>query len=864
MDNAAPAQGQVYLSGGLKRLVTSRLLPRPVLHTIAKAVAGVMRRRIRARDRLEAETVPLPAADTAPVLYFADIYHGGVTFWDWVVLRGGGLWWTVIWPLVIRTSVERLRAHPELRTVLELDAHTYEELGRRGHADIEALRQVIALGRMEIVNGTYAQPLAQTIGAEANLRHFALGLETIERVLGATVKSFVAGEPQFFPQLPQVLAGFGIENVVFRTHWAPFGTDPVSDNEVVRWRGPDGATVRTVPRYGCMDYRLALEGHPGVQNAGLTGDDFEQWSGERKEQFVAEAARRGIQRPFVTRLADPKPPESPFPQIFAAARRSGSRLVTVKEYCDLPRNTEPLAAYAVDDIPSTIPWGLAGEQLHREQAAAESALLLAERLDVIILTPGAPGHQESLDAGWKLLLRSQHHDLHLCSPWHSTPHGTSMGQVGCDLAAQSRARAEAVTAVALAALAERFGAATIVGGGFLLFNPSPWPRREFVQLPAGEGAVEVWQRGKRLEAQPLSGGNGGVVGFVVDLPPLGVDVVEVRRGTGASIPISKPIELAPAEEILARELRPAGLQGGELAVWKDGQLHRSIVEQVHCEADGPVLRRYRLDGRVADLPFTQWLTVIRELNRIQLVTEIDFGSGHHLGPQLTDHRADVAYYVQDEKKLCLEFESRLPLAYCDSPFLLVRPQGARMTGLSFVGLEMPDGAGVAILHKGTPGWHADRDAGVFKNVLAWAPERWLYASDDSITPGWSRYTAVRGRQRYEHAIVATAHHLDAVRAAHDFRLPVRTVDLPLGKGGGSGPWSFLAVEPEQAILTALFAREGEAYARIWNASDTPAEVALRGRHSSGAAVSFRLTEDEASNWPSLRPWGVQTVRLGRA
>ncbi len=862
MDDAAPAPGQVYLSGWPKRLVTSGWLPRPLLLAIARSIVDVRRRHIRRRDQLDAATVPLPAADDPPVLYFADIYHGGVTFWDWVVLRGGGLWWAVIWPLVIKTSIERLATHAELRTVLELDAHTYEELARHKSSDIDALRNVIALGRMEIVNGTYAQPLALTIGGEANVRHFFYGLETIARVLRAPVRSFVAGEPQFFPQLPQVLAGFGIENVVPRTHWAPFGTDPAADAEVVRWQGPDGSVVRAVPRYGCMDYRLALEGHPGVQNAGLSGDDFEQWSGERIDAFVAEAARRGIQRPFLTRLADPKPPESPFPQIFAAARRPGSRLTTVAEYCALPRADEPPAAYGIDDIPSTIPWGLAGEQLHREQARAESAVLIAERLDAIALALGAPGHQERLDTAWKLLLRSQHHDLHLCSPWHSTAHGKSMGQVGCDFAQQGGAQAQAVTAVAMEALAERFSPATITGSAFLLFNPAPWPRRELVQLPAGAGSAEVWQRGVRLAAQAVT--DDAAVAFVVDLPPLGVDVVEVRPGVDAPAARTEPVELAPSEDVVAGALAPIDLKGGFLTVWKDGRFQRSAVERISIEDGGAVYRRYRIEGRVADLPFTQWITAIPALRRVQLTTEIDFGSGCHLGPQLTDHRADLAYYIQDDKKLCLNFESRLPKLFCDSPFLLVEPSAERLTSLSFVGLEGPAPAGVAILHKGTPGWQIDRDAGVLRNVLAWGPQRWLYASDDSITPGQSRYTAVHGRQRYEHAIVPTATRLDAIRAAVNFRLPVVAVDLPSANGSASVPWSFLDVAPEQAIVTALFARDAKTYCRLWNAAGEPTKTTLSGSFNRAVGVSLRLEEESAPTSPQLRPWGIHTVRLSQS
>jgi hypothetical protein len=821
-----------------------------------------MRLRLERRDRLEAERHPFSPSDLEPRLFFTDIYHGGATFWDWILLRGGGLWWSVLWPLVIRTSLERLRKYPETRAVLELDAQSYEELAGRSVSDVEALRSAVASGRLEIVNGTYAQPLAPTVGAEANLRHFFYGLAAIEEILGARVESFVAGEPQFVPQLPQILSGCGIDNLVFRTHWAPFGTDPAADAEVVRWRGPDGSELRTVPRYSFMDYRLQLAEHPGVQNAGLTGDDFEGWTREGKQEFGAEAERRGIRRPFVTRLADPKPPESPFPGLVAAARSPGSRMVTIREYCELPRRKQPRVRYGIDDIPTTLPWGLAGEELHREQAAAETALLHAERLDAILQGLGSPGRQEELDAAWKLLMRAQHHDLHLCAPWHSLRHGRSMGEIGCRFAREGKSVAERVASAALEGLAERFGPKSSEERTFLLFNPSPWPRRELVELPGTDGAGELWCRGTRLESQPIRDrAHQPTTAAVVDLPPLGIEIVELRAGAESAATRSEPAELDPCLDPIASETPIPSTGGGYLTVWTQGRLKRSTLDRILLEEEGPILRRYRVEGWIADLPFVQRLTAIPDLSRIDLTTEIDFGSGSHPGPQMADHCSELAYYIQDHRKLCLNFESEFSRSFCDSPFLLVEPSGPRITAGSFLGLERGESSCLAIHHRGTPGWHLDRESGLARNVLAWGPERWLYASDDSITPGRSRYTAVRGLHRYHHRIAFPPSRLGAIRSAHDFRLPVLAVEIRGSGGKRSTPWSYLRIEPQTVFLTALFARGGRTYARLWNASDETTEASLTGRLGVDAGVSLRLEEQAGCGWPRLRPWGIQTLRL---
>jgi hypothetical protein len=268
-----------------------------------------------------------------------------------------------------------------------------------------------------------------------------------------------------------------------------------------------------------------------------------------------------------------------------------------------------------------------------------------------------------------------------------------------------------------------------------------------------------------------------------------------------------------------------------------------------------------VEGRIVDLPFVQWLTAIPDLSRIDLRTEIDFGSGHHPGPQMADHCSELAYYIQDNRKLCINFESEFSRSFCDSPFLLAEPAGPRITAGSLLGLERDQGSCLAIHHRGTPGWHLDRESGLARNVLAWGPEQWLYASDDSISPGRSRYTAVRGPLRYHHQVALPASRLEALRSAHDFRLPVLSVEIRSTTRESSAPWSFLEVEPETVLLTALFARDGRTHARLWNASHVPADAALTGGSAVEAGVSLRLKEQASCGWPQLRPWGIQTLRL---
>ncbi len=868
----------MYASPLLTRLLLSPLLPRPALLLLARLSAAILRQRIHARDRRQARTVrPTSREPDADALYFAESYHGGVTFWDWIVLPGGGLWHAFCSPLVIRTALERLARYPWLRTVLELDGHTYERMAREDPSTAAMLRRAAGGGRLEIANGTYGQPLAQTVSGESNIRHFYHGLTAIEAAVGVRVRSFLAGEPQFFPQAPQVMAGFGIEGVVFRTHWAPFGTDPDEDSSLVWWQGPDGTRMPTVPRYRFMSYDLQAAEHPGVQSAGLTGSDLDTWPLEAVAEFRNEARRRGIRYPFLCRSADPKPPESPLPSALALAARDDLRQVTLREYFGLPHSDAPVVSFAGDDIPATIPWGLGGERLHREQNRAERELLLAERIDVLACSLGDVSQEERLRAAWKSLLQAQHHDIHVCGPWHSRRHGRSTAEVGCDLAAAARREARAVAEDALRSLASRVDASAARGRPLLVFNPSPWPRREYVEAGndgRGSGAREDGD--DALSPVARAAEEARSTGFVVDLPPLGYRLVDEGRGEPrAAVPPERGPEFRFANQFYSARIGKDGAlwleadgrclisRGGYFTVYRDGVWHDSggSLESIELREQQPVFSRYLIQGRVADVPFQQSVTMYRDLPRIEFRVEFDFGDGCYLGPQMADHMPELAYYVQDEKKLCANFESPLRRAFCDSPFLLAEPQGPRVIGLSLLALDDEDGRGVALLHRGTPGYHVDREAGVVRNVLAWGPREWLYASDDSITPGRSRYTALRGRHVYEYAVLPFSSRLEALRAAVDYAIPCAVVSAG-GTGGLPSTASLLEVGPDGILLSALFVQGGAVYARLWNASDRERRAAIRtGGRLRTRPLSLYLEEVPTSDGLSLRPWGIQTVQL---
>jgi alpha-mannosidase len=855
-------------------LLTPRCVPPVFLRAAVRLAVALLRWRQAREDRRQAAAPPTHPAPAGP-LYLVDGYHGGVVFWDWLALPGGGLWYLYNWPLCLRPALERALRDDRFRITLDLDGWTYEDMAVRAPEAIRQMREALRLGRLEVVNGTYGQPLALSVSGESFIRQLFYGLEAIGRVLGAEVTVFYSQEPAYFPQLPQILRGFGFRGVILRTQWAAFGTDPACDAAVVRWQGPDGSTIPAVPRYTFQRYDRLRAEHPGLPHMALAAGERADWEPESLAPFERAARERGIAHPLVTDLKDVNLPDAPLPHALALAATPNVRFVTPSEYFALAGEEGPTVAYTPDDIPSTLPWGLQAEGLMRARVAAERALLTAERLDAVAYLLGRESQEEHLAEAWKNLCLAQHHDLHVCGPWHSRRHGCSMAEVGVEYAERARRAAGEVTRAALAYLAE--GA----GGDILVFNPSPWPRREYVEVPVNRRINPALQilvdDAGEVPCQWVPAGDGDWrVGFALDLPPLGYRCLRwVPDQTAMETePFQNPWYRATVhpDGSLSLEVdgQPLITAGGYLTVWRDGAWYdsRSSVRRVEVSEEGPVCCRYRIEGEVAGIPFRQTVTLYRTLPRIDGRVVLDFGDGVYLGPQLEDDRPERAMSVQDEKKLCLAFATPLSRAWCDSPFLVAPTGGERMVGLHGIGLEDGDGAGVAFFHRGTPGYHLDRREGVLRNVLAWGPREWIYASDNSVTRGRSRYTALRGRQEYEYAILPytpRGARFVLPRAALDFQLPCRWQMLQALSGRPAVPRSFLSVEPESVLATALFVHRGRAYIRLWNASGQEAVAAIRTPWvREWHPVDLRLRRDGAplpsDNIP-LPPWGIRTLEI---
>lgn len=174
---------------------------------------------------------------------------------------------------------------------------------------LERLRELVGQGRVEVVGGAYTQPILYTIGAESAVRQFVLGCRAVEEAVGKPVKVYAAQEPDMIGQLPQMLRRLGFRGVLYRTHWAIFGSAPSYEAEKVWWVGPDGSRIECVPAPNAL-----------IAGYGLRGPS----------PATVEACRRaGVLHPLFTFFGDFAAQHLPGPASAAARGRFGGGYVNL-------------------------------------------------------------------------------------------------------------------------------------------------------------------------------------------------------------------------------------------------------------------------------------------------------------------------------------------------------------------------------------------------------------------------------------------------------------------------------------------------------------------------------------------------------
>jgi alpha-mannosidase len=368
---------------------------------------------------------------------------------------------------------------PHVKTCLELDARAYEFMAEKFPEVAERLKKYLAEDKVELIGGTYAQPMGSMFSGESNIRQLVYGRETIRKALNYEVATFLDEEEFSHPQIPQIASGAGYRyaSLAQVDTWGRAGI-PYLEVNAFHWKGMDGTTILSTPKNSLFGYSPDL-----IKLA--TSEAF------KKLQVLGKPLL------FTWEEFGWEPPEQPsYLQTSGKYEEIASQFpvefVTLKDYLDRHGSDaaqEPVY-FRMDDWNKLLTWGLGGDQLRIMDRKVEGTLLAAERFDAIAASLGAKDHARSLEKAWKHLLASQSHDVGLCeySRWQGDRmapldrledhHNFTWGAIGYNHLDAAEEQGQQVLTTSLNTITSRISSEPARQGelAVTVFNPSAWER----------------------------------------------------------------------------------------------------------------------------------------------------------------------------------------------------------------------------------------------------------------------------------------------------------------------------------------------------------------------------------------------------
>lgn len=621
-----------------------------------------------------------------PQAWFVDGYHGGI--------YGH---YPVEWKT--RFIVDQLETHPEWRIGLEIEPETWDTVQLRTMKDYTRFKRISTDHRVEFTNPTYAQPYCYNISGESIVRQFVYGMRKLcSHFPGVEFVTYAVEEPCFTSSLPQILRSLGFRyaslkcpNTCWGGYMAPYG------GETVEWTGPDGTSIRTVPRYA-SEY---LQRNSVWQTTAWGNDTT----------YLNACFRQGIAHPVGMCYQDAGWKFGPWIGS-GDSIRNGSRYVTWREYFEQVADSTagPVYRLSQEDVRVSLVWGSQIlQRIARQVRRAENHIIQAEKTAVMNHLLGTGRYDSvALDEAWRTLMLAQHHDSWIV-PYNDL-HGNG---TWADHIHRWTAATDSISQRVIAEAANGLGQDIESKFPNLLrvINTLGVARQEpvWIQLPAefGPALPEIRDvAGRRLKGicyEPA--GNGYRLAFEAEVPAFGYADYRLTPGKHTDRNVSTPAKMLNSgryvlendmyrivlnlsnggviESLLAKkcgnrefvDLREGFFMGELRGCFYDEGGIRSSTEM---PAKLTVLRNdeleqsVRIEGRIASHPFAQILTIRRGERRIDFDLTIDWQGNTGIGAykQTDAYASNQRAFYDDRSKLRVCFP--IPFASAriskDAPF----------------------------------------------------------------------------------------------------------------------------------------------------------------------------------------------------
>lgn len=305
--------------------------------------------------------------------------------------------------LSVLDALNIAEAAPHAKTCINLDARAYEFLAQEYPLLCERLKKYLAEDKVELIAGSYSQPMATLFSGESSIRQIVVGHEVIRKALGVEVESFLEEEEFSHPQLPQILNAAGVKytSLAQLDTWAYAGCPELPLN-VFYWKGMDGSTILCQAKNNLFGHNFSFystpEGKADVTKLSQLGKPCVQYW----EEFGWE---------------DPeKPRYLTYPAEFSEfSSKNNVEYVTLGGYLKKYGSQAKETIYLnMDAWKKLLPWGIGGDQVRVNARKIEATLHTAERFDAVASSLGAKSKTDMLYTAWRNLLTAQSHDQNLC------------------------------------------------------------------------------------------------------------------------------------------------------------------------------------------------------------------------------------------------------------------------------------------------------------------------------------------------------------------------------------------------------------------------------------------------------------------
>jgi alpha-mannosidase len=588
----------------------------------------------------------LKTADYEPTIIAAGHAHIDCA-WLWPIAQTrekAGRTWT--------TALRMMERYPEYRFLASTPLQ-YEMVKESFPETFEGIRERVREGRWETLGGMWVEADCNLPDGESLARQMLIGTRYFEREFG--VPTTVVWLPDSFGftwALPTLMAAAGLR--YFVTHKLSWSQTNRIPHDTFRWRGPDGSDV--LAHFLCT---------PSL------------WPGERTTYngTLLPSIARGAWHRFQDRLLQKELLSAfghgdggggPTLEMIEAGRRLADlpgfprvQMGRADEFFErLDRHLAERTDVPVWDGELYLEYhrgtytGQARQKLRNvlSQRLYHAAELYAAAARALV---GAAYPRERLEEGWRLMLTNQFHDI--------LP-GSAISSVYVDAEADYQRLAAIGEAVLEDATASLAGAINLDAEALVVFNPSPFPSADYLELPAEVGPLEpVDDAGRPLPTQATA--DGGQLVYCAGVPANGYQAMRLGRasnsegvsGAGALRASERHVESSFWEidlddhgrisrlwdRRLAREVLPPGRIGNRLVVFEDKPLNFDAwdidaffaakshdvesLDSITVREAGPERAAIELRWRIGERShIVQRLHVFARSARIDFVTEVDW------------------------------------------------------------------------------------------------------------------------------------------------------------------------------------------------------------------------------------------------